>query len=86
MRYFVYSVFLRGINTPVKLKYGSYCMVDIVSKLTRAVVYANSGNFNFLEVLCQSIYVQYAKYSRTSMARTSLGPWKFVRDMGSSSH
>ena len=25
-------------------------------------------------------------YSRTSMARTSLGPWKCVRDMGSSSH
>ena len=25
-------------------------------------------------------------YSRTSMARTSLGPWKFVRDMSSSSH
>ena len=25
-------------------------------------------------------------YSRTSMDRTSLGPWKFVRDMGSSSH
>ena len=25
-------------------------------------------------------------YSRTSMARTSLGPWKFVPDMGSSSH
>ena len=25
-------------------------------------------------------------YSRTSMARTSLGQWKFVRDMGSSSH
>ena len=25
-------------------------------------------------------------YSRTSMARTSLRPWKFVRDMGSSSH
>ena len=24
------------------------------------------------------------KYSRTSMARTSLGPWKFVRDTGSS--
>ena len=24
-------------------------------------------------------------YSRTSMARTSLEPWKFVRDMGSSS-
>ena len=26
------------------------------------------------------------KYSRTSMARTSLGPWKFVRDIGSSGH
>ena len=25
-------------------------------------------------------------YSRTSVARTSSGPWKFVRDMGSSSH
>ena len=24
-------------------------------------------------------------YSRTSMARTSLEPWKFVRDIGSSS-
>ena len=26
------------------------------------------------------------KYSRPLMARTSLGPWKFVRDIGSSSH
>ena len=26
------------------------------------------------------------EYSRTSMARTALGPCKFVRDMGSSSH
>ena len=25
-------------------------------------------------------------YSRTSMARTYLGPWKFVRDMGNSRH
>ena len=25
-------------------------------------------------------------YSRTSMARTFLGPWKFIQDMGSSSH
>ena len=25
------------------------------------------------------------RYSRTSMARTPLGPWKFVRAMGSSS-
>ena len=25
-------------------------------------------------------------YSRTSMAQTSLGPWKFVRDMGGLSH
>ena len=33
-----------------------------------------------LSVICMS------KYSRTSMARTSSGPWKFVRDMGSSCH
>ena len=25
-------------------------------------------------------------YRRTPMARTSMGPWEFVRDMGSSSH
>ena len=25
-------------------------------------------------------------YGRTSMARTSLGPWKIVRDMDSSTH
>ena len=38
-----------------------------------------SENFQFLEV-------KFSIYSRTSMARKSLGPWKFVRDMGSSSH
>ena len=27
-----------------------------------------------------------SNYSKTSMARTSLEPWKFIRDMGSSSH
>ena len=31
-------------------------------------------------------FYQTKKYSRASMARTSSGPWKFVRDMGSSSH
>ena len=30
--------------------------------------------------------MQIVNYSQTSMARTSLGPWKFVRNMGSSSH
>ena len=25
-------------------------------------------------------------YSKTSIVRTSLGPWKFIRDMGSSNH
>ena len=30
--------------------------------------------------------VLYYIYSRTSTAQTSLGPWKFVRDLGSSSH
>ena len=29
---------------------------------------------------------EYLRYNRTSIARTSLGPWKFVLDMGSSSH
>ena len=32
------------------------------------------------------LFIIIIKYSRTSMARTSLGPWKFVRHMGSSSH
>ena len=32
------------------------------------------------------IHICFPEYSRTSMARTPLGPWKFVRDMGSSSH
>ena len=31
-------------------------------------------------ILCDSTYI------RTLMARTSLGPWEIVRDMGSSSH
>ena len=30
------------------------------------------------------IYIK--NYSRISMPRTSLGPWEFVLDMGSSSH
>ena len=36
--------------------------------------------------LCLCLYItsSYVSYSRTSMARTYLGPWKFVRDMGSS--
>ena len=31
------------------------------------------------------LFVQNYKYSRTLMARTPLGPWKLVRDRGSSS-
>ena len=34
----------------------------------------------------KAVLVKRQYNSRTSMARTSLGPWKFVRDMGSSSH
>ena len=30
--------------------------------------------------------VKFSIYSKTSMARTPLGPWKFIRDMGSSGH
>ena len=46
-------------------------------------------NCRFLESDCVTSFFFHqirSKYSRTSMARTSLGPWKFVRDMGSSSH
>ena len=35
--------------------------------------------------VCPGIVFRYT-YSRTSMAPTSLGPWKFVRNMGTSSH
>ena len=37
-------------------------------------------------ILIMKYYICIFIYSRTFMARTSLGPWKFVRDMGSSSH
>ena len=40
----------------------------------------------FLTICTSSDKIIYAYYSRTLMARTSLGPWKFVRDIGSSSH
>ena len=33
-----------------------------------------------------AVFYHVLQYSQTSMAQTSLGPWKFVRDMGSSSH
>ena len=39
---------------------------------------------NYLHKLYASRAIYVCKYSRTSMARTSLGPC--VRDMGSSSH
>ena len=32
------------------------------------------------------IHIHLYIYNQTSKARTSLGPWKFVRNMGSSSH
>ena len=39
-------------------------------------------NDNLKHALSGSILI----YSRTSITRTSLEPWKFVRDMGSSSY
>ena len=45
-------------------------------------IYGYSTNFKNLLRIC----LLDVKYSRTSMARTSLGPWKFVRGMDSSSH
>ena len=49
----------------------------------------NTSTRRHYKVITTSMPKQYAykkdKYSRTSMARTPLGPWKFVRDSGSSS-
>ena len=49
--------------------------------------------FVFLSLLLYSasggscfVIAPFPKYSTTSMVRTSLGPWKFVRGMDSSSH
>ena len=46
-------------------------------------VYPCKPQFYYIKVGFKGIKII---YSRTSMARTSLGPWKFVRDVSSSSH
>ena len=61
-------------------------------KKNRMYLYTSYGNTvdnfanrnNPLYGIC--IFMRYPDYSRTSMARISLGPWKTFRDMGSSSH
>ena len=54
-------------------------LVSSGSKLfTKELIIIACGNER---VKCTSVY-----YYRRSMTRTSLGPWKCVRDMGSSSH
>ena len=39
-----------------------------------------------LFVVCKHVQNDAIKYIRTSVTRTCSGPWKFVRDIGSSSH
>ena len=48
-------------------------------------VHHKAGHIIILNHIIKTYFVT-AIYSRTSTARTSLGPWKCVRDMGSSSH
>ena len=39
-----------------------------------------------LFAILSALYRTSSSYCKTLMARTALGPWKFIRDMGSSSH
>ena len=74
------SSHLFGLQTCVfclKLSQGHYCMS------------ANTKDSGKTALMCRLPWAFagcICDYSRTSMAQTSLGPWKFVWDMGSSSH
>ena len=57
-------------------------------------LFSGKNKKTYLNMSYPEIFAQHAKhkgtpiskvYSRTSMARTPLGPWKIVRAMGSSS-
>ena len=59
--------------------------LDPVLNLTTGILGSNFSSFpQYFQYICPTSGVSI--YSRTSMARTSLGPWKFVRGTGSSSH
>ena len=47
---------------------------------------ADRGSAQSMNGDCYSSFRHLTNYSQTSMARTSLRQWKFVRDMDSSSH
>ena len=80
---YIFCLLLYDITWSIWLRFDLLsieCPLNLVSVLAFDTVllcfekYVNVNIFAFLSL-----------YSRTSMARTSLGPWKFVRDMGSSS-
>ena len=74
-----YPVFLFSCFPPSDLAISFVlCLVYMLTCMVRAVSIKIDPD---KEWMCMCCY-----YSRTSMARTSLGPWKFVRDTISSSH
>ena len=60
---------------PFQCVYPNYVVSDLTSIV---VTFFNDSPLCFLFSVCL--------YSKTSMVRTSLEPWKFIRDMDCSSH
>ena len=58
---------------------------DVVCLLGRGHVQILNRT-SMVRIKVSGYFRKYNMFSRTSMARTSLGPWKFVLDMGSPSH
>ena len=61
-----------------------------IKKVTKTLGKGGGANILGISILecffsAAFICILVSKYSRTSMARTPLGPWKYVRDRGSSS-
>ena len=96
--FFVYAIKSTFVR-PILLKLAQIsCIIIYISPIeneeTPSNIMGKRNHFKvwlFFSCLRDKVHTFYSNllklaYSRTSMARTSLGPWKFVRDMGSSSH
>ena len=81
------------VLTDSHFKFFSFVALDKASFLKKQNKYADIFLFFHRNTCCWysseapqwCAPIEYPQYSQTSMARTSLGPWKFVREMGSSS-
>ena len=62
--------------------------LDSLNRVTtsRALLDKEIETFTLLTVILRDVQVNTCKYSRTSMARTSLISWKFVLDIGNLSN